>query len=40
MSPYEGINKDMWKEKTEELIKNHPLNTEDIVNSVLTAWER
>lgn len=39
MSPYEGINKDMWKEKTEELIKNHPLNTEDIVNSVLTAWE-
>ena len=26
MSPYDGLNVSEWKEKTEELVKTHPLD--------------
>jgi hypothetical protein len=39
MSPYDGLNVSEWKEKTEELVKTHPLDTDLIVDVVLKAWE-
>lgn len=37
-SPYNGLNVEDWKSKTEELIKAHPLK-EKIVPIVLKAWD-
>lgn len=37
-SPYEGLTQDKWAEKTEELIKAHPIDTSQLVDVVQTAW--
>lgn len=37
-SPYEGLSQDNWATKTEELIKAHPLDPDDLVDVVKTAW--
>jgi ScaI restriction endonuclease len=37
-SPYEGVQTDKWPEVTARLIKAHPLSTDALVRSVLTAW--
>jgi hypothetical protein len=39
MSPYDGLEVSKWKEKTIELVQAHPLNTDEIVDVVLQAWE-
>lgn len=39
MSPYDSLNVSELKEKTEELVKLHPLDTDLIVDVVLQAWE-
>jgi hypothetical protein len=38
-SPYEGIPVELWKQKTRELIYNHPLNTNELYEVVLTCWQ-
>lgn len=37
-SPYDGLTEDEWAEKTEELIAAHPIDTEQLVDVVQTAW--
>lgn len=37
-SPYDGLSIDQWQAKTEELIAKHPLDSSDIVGSVLQSW--
>lgn len=39
MSPYEKLPSYKWEEKTKELVKNHPLNMDLIVDVVLQAWD-
>ena len=39
MSPYENLNDSQWAEKTNELVNNHPLTPDLIVNVVLEAWD-
>ena len=39
MSPYEGVPTDKWLNITKELIKLHPLSTEEIVDVVLESWD-
>jgi hypothetical protein len=36
ISPYQGISLENWETKTKELIAQHPINTEEIVNQM---WE-
>lgn len=38
VSPYNGVSKDKWSAKTEELIAAHPIDTEQLVDIVKTAW--
>jgi hypothetical protein len=38
-SPYNGKSKDQWKGITTKLIEQHPLDRQDIVNTVLTSWD-
>ncbi|HPJ81976.1 MAG TPA: ScaI family restriction endonuclease [Saccharofermentans sp.] len=38
-SPYRGLSVGCWKEKTQELIKMHPLSDKDIVDVVLSSWK-
>lgn len=40
MNPYENIPVDKWKEKTIELVENHPLSKEELVDAVLTSWDK
>lgn len=40
VSPYKELELTEWKHKTNELIANHPLNTDEIIEIVLDAWER
>lgn len=37
-SPYDGIPSEEWAAITKKLIAEHPLNGDDIVDVVLTAW--
>lgn len=39
LSPYEGLETNKWKEKTRELVEQHPLSKDDIVDTVLQSWE-
>lgn len=39
MSPYEGLSIQEWSVKTKKLVDAHPLNTKQIVEVVLEAWE-
>ncbi|MCH1978688.1 ScaI family restriction endonuclease [Lawsonibacter sp. OA9] len=39
-SPYEGYSVSDWDKITEDLIAEHPLSEEEIVDAVLDAWER
>ena len=39
MSPYDNLPMSQWKAKTNELIANHPLDTNELVEVVLEAWE-
>jgi hypothetical protein len=38
VSPYEGKSENQWKAITEQLIQEHPLDTQEIVNAVLNSW--
>ena len=38
-SPYANQPENQWSEITEELITKHPLTEEDIISTVLEAWE-
>jgi hypothetical protein len=38
-SPYAGLSVDKWLEKTKELVQQHPLKKEEIVEVVLQAWK-
>lgn len=40
LSPYISLEKSQWKSMTEELVSNHPLDTDEIVEVVLDAWDR
>ena len=39
-SPYEGYSVKEWNRITEDLIAEHPLSEEEIVDAVLDAWDR
>ena len=38
-SPYDGVSEECWKDKTRELINEHPLGDKDIVEAVITCWQ-
>ena len=38
-SPYDNLNVDEWYDKTKELVNSHPLSTEEIVDTVFSAWD-
>lgn len=38
-SPYENIPVNEWSSITEELIRNYPLEMDDLITSVLNAWD-
>lgn len=38
-SPYEGINEADWLNCTKDLVKRHPLTSEQIVRTVLDSWD-
>ena len=40
MNPYQNLPISNWKEKTIELVENHPLKKEELVKSVLTSWDK
>ncbi len=40
MNPYENLKIEDWKKKTIELVENHPLKKEEIVEAVLTSWDK
>ncbi len=37
-SPYESVTPAKWAKKTQELIDAHPLDSDDIIDIVLTCW--
>lgn len=39
-SPYHNQHQNNWLKITEELIENHPLEKEQIVNAVITSWKQ
>jgi hypothetical protein len=38
-SPYDGLGIDKWRDKTLELIRGHPLDTNEIYEVVTKVWE-
>lgn len=40
VSPYEGIPVSQWQNSTEELVRKHPLDINEIVNVVIDAWAK
>lgn len=38
-SPYKGVPPDRWLEVTRDLVKKHPLSTQEIVDVVLSSWD-
>jgi hypothetical protein len=39
-SPYENKSVNEWKQITEQLVKSHPLDTNEIVSVTLEAWQK
>ena len=39
LSPYEGVPHDRWSDVTRELVEEHPLSPDKMVDVVLTSWE-
>lgn len=39
-SPYKGKDESLWKKITIDLINEHPLSEEEIVEAVITSWEQ
>ncbi len=37
-SPYDGLTVDRWKEKTHELVVEHPLESAELVEIVINSW--
>ena len=37
-SPYDGVNEECWKDKTRELVSEHPLSNSEIVEAVFASW--
>lgn len=37
-SPYNGLPVDRWKDKTYELINEHPLDSAELVEVVINTW--
>lgn len=37
-SPYSGLKVEKWRKRTEQLIANHPLSTQEIVEVTLRVW--
>ena len=37
--PYEGLREDQWRTKTEELLAEHPLNVDEVVDVVRGCWD-
>jgi hypothetical protein len=37
-TPYDGLSVSQWRERTLELIRNHPLDTNELYNVVLKVW--
>ena len=37
-SPYSGTDTSHWKNTTNQLVADHPLDEKNIVNMILTAW--
>lgn len=37
-SPYFGIKPELWSSVTRSLLMSHPLNVDDVVDAVLSAW--
>ncbi len=40
MNLYENLPIEQWKEKTTQLVNEHPLKKEEIVDAVLTSWNK
>lgn len=38
-SPYQGLSPKQWQQKTQALIRAHPLNTDEAVEIVLKVWD-
>lgn len=38
-SPYDGLDREQWREKTLELIEQHPLEPQEIVEICLSSWD-
>lgn len=39
MSPYDSLPESEWRAKTIELVNDHPLSTDTIIDTVLEAWD-
>lgn len=40
MNPYENLPLNQWKAKTIELVEKHPLKKDELVDAVLTSWNK
>ena len=38
-SPYEGLPQEKWRERTLQLIADHPLKKDEIIDAVLESWD-
>ena len=38
-SPYDRLRQDQWRTRTQELLSDHPLDTDEIVEVVLSSWD-
>ncbi|MDX2076816.1 MAG: ScaI family restriction endonuclease [bacterium] len=38
-SPYDGLSDDQWVQKTRELIKQHPISTQELYDVVIQSWD-
>ena len=39
-SPYKGSNIENWESITREILRSHPINTDEFVQIVLSSWEK
>ena len=39
-SPYKGSNVENWESITREILRSHPINTDEFVQIVLSSWEK
>ncbi len=40
MNPYENLPIEKWYDKTQELVNNHPLSKEELIDSVFESWDK